>query len=518
MNKNMKTRYISLFCAGMMMLGTSCEDKLDIAQHGVLNYDTYYQTDEDAQGAATAIYLEMRGLTYNYTLGKNCLGDDFWAGGGGRNDNAQLEQLNEFTYATDQEMIQGMFQSYYKIIYRANVVLGHVSEETETMKRVRAEAKVFRAWSYFELITLWGNPPLVDHELASNEYSKPNGTTEELWALVEQDLTEAIASGALKQKSNVNDQSVWQVTKQFAQAVLGKAYLWQKKYSEAATVLDQVISSELYKLYDGPYDQIMQYDNEMNCESLFESIRVDDPNNVYDNWDLTMLMIHWRTDKMTVTSDYFGNGWGFLNPQKGLYEDFVKEEGENGYRLTNTMKTYRQMLDLGMAVKKDIINEGYFMWKWRFKAGMAPASGNGFCTTNNPRWMRYAEVLLLAAEAHLEAGNSSKAEEYLNEVRNRAQLPAKSDITLADIQIEKRLELCGEGLRFQDMTRWGIAYDRMKDQGKVCPNLDSNGNVTYLQYNKDANLYGFKKGKHELLPYPGIEIRLNPNIVQNPGW
>ena len=76
---------------------SSCAEKLDIPQHGVLNYDTYYQTDEDAESAIIACYLQMRGLNYNYTLGKNMLTDDFWAGGGGRNDNAELEQLNEFT-------------------------------------------------------------------------------------------------------------------------------------------------------------------------------------------------------------------------------------------------------------------------------------------------------------------------------------------------------------------------------------------------------------------------------------
>ena len=138
-------------------------------------------------------------------------------------------------------------------------------------------------------------------------------------------------------------------------------------------------------------------------------------------------------------------------------------------------------------------------------------------TIDNPRWMRYAEVLLLASEANLMAGNQDKADEYLNQVRERAQLAPKSGITLEDIQIEKRLELCGEGTRFQDMIRWGIAEERMKDQGKNYPMLDSNGSVTYVETGADPSSYGFKS-KHNLLPYPGVEIRLNSNITQNPGW
>lgn len=178
------------------------------------------------------------------------------------------------------------------------------------------------------------------------------------------------------------------------------------------------------------------------------------------------------------------------------------------------------MAALGITVKtgQQMLCEGLFMWKWRVLAESTPTDGYGFVYTNNPRWMRYAEVLLLGAEANLAAGNSSKADSYLNQVRARVGLTPKSGASLKDIQTEKRCELCGEGVRYQDIQRWGIAYDLMKDQSAVNPYLDSNGQVTYVTYNKDASKFGYKKGKHELLPYPGTEIRINPNIVQNPGW
>lgn len=514
----MKLRNIILGFAAVAAL-SSCNDMLDIPQHGVQNYETYYQTDEEAESAIVACYIQQKGLEYNYVMGKNMLTDDFWAGGGGRNDNAELEQLNEFTFSTEQSFLQGMFQSYYQIIYKANVVLGHVTGDSDVMQRARAEAKVFRAWAYFELISMWGNPPLVDHELEPSEYSRPNGTTEELWALVEKDLTEAIGSGYLTEKANADDKT-WRVTKQYAQAVLGKAYLWQKKYADAAETFDAIVESGLYRLY-GDYENIISFNAKQNSESMFESVKISDANNVWNNFSMMQLMIHFRTDKFASMNSELGTlGWGFLNPQANLYEDFVAVEGENGYRLNATLKTYPQMQELGcvLTTGASIINEGYFMWKWRILAAQVPAMGYNYVDDNNPRWMRYAEVLLCAAEAHLENGNGAKADEYLNLIRTRAQAPSISGATLADIQREKRIELCGEGTRFQDMLRWGIAEERMKDQGSWCPFLDSNGNVSYKKFNgDDSSKYGFK-AKHNLLPYPGVEIRLNDQIQQNPGW
>lgn len=519
----LKLNNILMIAAVSAITLSSCAEKLDIPQHGVLNYDTYYQTDEDAESAIIACYLQMRGLNYNYTLGKNMLTDDFWAGGGGRNDNAELEQLNEFTFGTDQSMLQGMFESYYQIVYKANVVLGHVTGDSPVMARAKAEAKVFRAWAYFELISMWGNPPLVDHELEPSEYQKPNGTTEELWGLVETDLAEAISSGCLSEKTSLNDKT-WRITKQFAQAILGKAYLWQGKYQEAAEQFDLVVDSGLYELY-GDYENILCVEAKQNCESLFESIKYDDVNNAWDNFDMTGVMIHYRTDKMTLgEGDQLADtGWGFLNPTRSLYEDFVKVEGEDGYRLNCTLKTYEQMKDRGHSVNvgQSIISEGYFMWKWRgtksrfsqYVSGMA-----FFMDTNNPRWMRYAEVLLCGAEAHLMAGNTGKATDYLNRVRTRAKAPLAGSVTLDDIKTEKRIELCGESLRYQDLVRWGDAEKRLKDNGSRCPALESNGNVKYTKYNgEDPSKYGFKP-KHNRLPYPGVEIRLNKAIEQNEGW
>lgn len=515
----MKFKYFTLIIVTALCVSmTGCSDELNLKEHGVLSYDTYYKTDEEAETAITALYIKLRSMEYNYKLLKNLMSDDYWAGGGGRGDNAQLEAVNEFTFDASQEFLKGVFQSYYSIIYAANVALTHIPEESDVQKQMRAEAKVFRAFCYFELISMWGTPPLVDHELSSSEYNQPNGDPEKLWNLVNTDLTEAINSGYLVQKSSVTDNTNYRVSKQFAQALLGKAYLWQKNYSAAAEQLNAVVNSGLYKLYTGDYGDILAYDNKNNCESVFESNRIDDSNNVWDNYSMYQLMVGWRSDCMTFASDVYTTGWGFCNPRKDLYNAFVAEEGVDGYRLNQTMKTYSQMVSLGNVVNsgKSIINEGYFTWKTRVKKGECPAAGYGFTDTNNIRWMRYSEVLLLAAEANLQAGNTALALSDLNQVRTRAKLASKTNITLDDIITEKRLELCFESVRYQDLVRWGLAEKYMSNQGANCPTLDSNGNVTYASYNTEGK-YGFKE-RNKLLPFPSTEINLNANITQNTGW
>lgn len=526
----MKSKYLLLLIVGLVALSnTSCESRLDIPQKGVLDYSFYYQTDEHAEAASNALYIELKGTYYNYTMLKNALSDDVWAGGGGRNDNAELEGCNEFSFGSDQSFIRGVWESYYSLIYKANVILGHIEPDTDVKKRAHAEAKFFRAFAYFDLISMWGEVPLVDHELTPDEYQMPKASKEELWALVEQDLNVAINSGYLAEKQDAYDNSVWRVTKQVAQTMLGKALLWQNKYSEAAKVFNEVRNSGKYKLYEGEYQNILTYIAEGNSESMLESNRILDLNNPWDEFSFYEVMNHWRMDNLAASSaqfyDYKETGWGFMVPQKKLYDAFVAEEGVDGYRLNHTMKTYEQMNELGVKLQKgkSIINEGVFLWKRRFSSSEAPITF--WCSYNNYRWMRYAEVLLLAAEANFMAGNQSEADAALNEVRSRARLPFKP-ATLEAIKLEKRLELCSEYTRYQDIIRWGDAEALLKNQGATTPlliNKSSSQNepdnvvVEYVQYNTDPSRYGFKP-KHYLLPIPATEMRLNPNMVQNEGW
>lgn len=517
----MKSKYLSLLLGGALLFGaTSCEDRLNIPQKGVLDYDSYYKTDAQAAEANVALYTQLKGLFGNYFFLKNLLSDDIWSGGSQRGDNASYEQINEYRFSSDHSFINSCWSSYYSMIYKANVILGHLDEDSQVKKQAIAEAKVFRAFAYFDLITLWGDVPLVDHELEASEYQMERTPKAQVWALVEQDLNEAINSGYLAEKSNVDDRTTWRVTKQFAQTMLGKAYLWQGKNAEAANQFNAVRKSGKYKLFEGNYGDMWTASNEFNSESMLESNTEDNTSNG-SNFTFQHVMIHWRVDHMDWQPQAYAKfqtvGWGFCNPQKALYDAFVAEEGADGYRLNQSVKTYEQIKEEGLSVKPGdaIQNEGVFMWKYRFAAEDASL---WIYPCRNYMWMRYAEVLLLGAEANLAAGNKAEALDCLNEIRRRAGETEKTDMTLEDVKIEKRLELCGEQVRFQDLLRWGEAEQYLKNQGAYCPRLLNDGSIIKDVYNTDANLFGFKKGKHELLPIPEQEMLLNPNMVQNPGW
>ena len=127
--------------------------------------------------------------------------------------------------------------------------------------------------------------------------------------------------------------------------------------------------------------------------------------------------------------------------------------------------------------------------------------------------MRYAEVLLLAAEAQLQAGNTTKALEYINQIRTRAKETPLTSVTLNDIKTEKRLELCNESVRFQDLVRWGDAITAMGQQGKEIPSFTTTG----VKWGFQNTNYGFKE-KNMLLPIPLKELNLNANMQKNAGW
>jgi hypothetical protein len=517
--KNILTALLAVVLLSLI----SCETMLDTEQHGVETLETFYRTDADAEGAIAALYLyySNSGMFYNIFFLKNLLSDDFWSGGGSRSDNAENEKLNEYTFDAEHPYINAAFQTFYGIIYRANLIIENVPGETPIQQRAIAEAKVYRAFAYLDLISMWGTPPLVDHALTPSEYKQPNGDPAALWALVESDLTEAIASNALHEKANANDNSSYRITRQFAQALLGKALVFQEKYAEAIAPLDAVITSQKYELMPvNQYENILQYTHENNSESVFELNYLNDPQNAAII-NLHFAMTGWRTDHMNINpaSDiYRANAtWGFCNPQRELYEAFVAEEGVNGSRLTQTFKNYDQLLALGHSVRTgDMLygHEGIFTWKTRKLVGEFNQGSLFMDSHNNLRIMRYPEVLLLAAEAHLKGGGSHAAN-YVNQVRTRARLNSKGSVTMEDIMLEKRLELCGESVRYQDMLRWKIA-NKMSAQGTRTPWFLANGTTDWIEYNS-ATTAGFKD-RHWLLPFPQTELTNNPNVKQNPGW
>lgn len=551
MHKTMKaTHYIYVLFAALLTLTTvSCENRLNIEKHGSLGGpENYYQTDEETNAAVASMYLSWRDLYAGWFYTKNLLSDDVYAGGGQRGDNGQMEQLNEFTFTTNNSTIEGLYSGLYSLNYKANLIIEKVKGNSSVMNRAIAEAKFARAWAYFELVTLWGSAPLVDHLLSPDEYRQSNSTPEALWAFVEQNLEEAISSGALPSKANVNDEEVTsRITLETAKAYLGKAYLFQGKYTEAAKLFDQVIESKKYELYKGDFD-LLGHAVTNNCsEAMLEIQRRNNPEQGWSQFVQFYIMLGWRTSHMIYGPKAMGEEdialgtYGFFNPRKSLYDAFVAMEGEDGYRLKSSIRTYEQMNEIDMAINVGahlVGHDGYFPWKTRLLKSDNIIDQTWFQGLQyiNLRIMRYAEVLLMAAEAHVMGGGSSdKALKYINEVRERAKLTPLPSVTMEDVKKEKRLELCLESVRYQDLVRWGDAKTVLGEQGKTIPAFgyfpkkDAAGNIVTDDNNQPIyelkrepenvknSIYGFKD-KHLLLPIPLKEIEVNHNMVQNEGW
>ncbi|MDR1557209.1 MAG: RagB/SusD family nutrient uptake outer membrane protein [Tannerellaceae bacterium] len=510
---NTRTIKYGILAIGMILMG-GCSDFLDTEQRGVITQDGFYQTDEEVNEALYAIYNKVQGDDLNTFQFKNLLSDDATAGGGGRGDNAQGEELDEYRFGTSNSIIRSMFTKYYQIVYTANLLINKVKPESDIKKTALAEAKTFRAYAYFELVTLWGPVPLVTRPLNPDEYAQPNAKTEDIWMLIEQDLQEAIPD--LPLKSQLTAAKKGNISKGTAQAWLGKAYLFQKKYEEAASELDKVIASGEYQL-NPDFSTLTRKSSEFGSESVFEISYADELSTITEG-NRVVAYCGPRTPWFKAgTSGITETGWGWTISHGGLYDAFVAA-GEEVRRKGTIMSEQELINDFGGSYRIDGNLPYGCDGSVRIKHGtfVDETPGEEYHTISgmNFRITRYADVLLMAAEAYNRkpAPDDAKALNYVNQVRARAQMPdltSTGDKLFGDIKQERRFELAFEFVRYQDLIRWGDAAKVLADKGRKIPR----GDGTYFEF-PDA---GFKD-RHQLLPFPENEMNVNPNLTQNPGW
>ena len=528
----MKKNYISsLLVIAALALG-SCTQNLDIEKHGNMGgQDDFYTNDANIQQGLANLYNQVLNTHVAIFAMKNYLSDDVHCGGGGRGDNASSEQINEYTFGAEHGSFESAYGSLYSTIYCANLIIDKVEPTSDFQKQAVAEARVLRAWAHAELASLWGTPPVVDHLLTEDEYKKGNSQPGEIWEFVISELKSVTSGSDLRSKSSVDDKNTGvRITKEAALSFLGKAQLLSGDAAGAAATLESVIKSGKYDLFRGDYRELFHASTNNCCEAIFEC---EIPNDSEKSWDLFgtqmgyFTIFAWRTGLMESDMsnpnmwNYAQGGWGFCNPLKELYQAFEEMEGKDGYRKKQIIADYADLNAYGLKIAKGLSLvgcDGYWFHKHQtYISDCSTYPFVGFPTFQytNFRIMRYAEVLLLAAEANISV-NPAKATEYLNMIRERAGEAPLNGATLEDVKKEKRLELCMEGCRFQDLVRWGDAEKYLANQGKEIPTCADGPVVNPAAYTNAY--YGFKKGKHELLPIPFKEIQLNPNMVQNPGW
>lgn len=506
----------------------SCTDEFYVNElRGAEVTEEFYNTDAEALQGVLAGYMQYAS-TYAFIWEtpwtyRSLMGDEIAAGGLNRGSIVQYETVNEFNFDADNAHSRKIFTNLYKGVNRSNVVLGNMEPDTPGKNIVAGEAKFLRAANYFDLVTLFGEKiPLVVGELTADEFQQLPAETGAVWAQIEKDLTEAI--DALPLKSTYEQAMKFRTNKGAAQALLGKAYLYQQKYDLAAAQFEAVINSGEFSLISD-YSRLWRKEQEFGSESLFELSYTDAKGNNLGgyNWgeskfntdNVLMLQFAPRIenfDSMATIGQEPGFGAGY--PLSTIYDAAVAE-GDDVRRAA--IMSEAEFLGAGVTFKvaKETIYGYYGYIRTKLAQFLDEAQGPIITLNNGTNWrfIRYADVLLMAAEAQVLKGGPDygKAEGYINQVRNRVQLPNTmvSGAGLMDVIIkERQLELSFEGSRFPDLIRWNAAG--IISDSELSSTL---GAVT----NELTERKPFEE-KHKLMPIPQLELNTNPNMEQNPGY
>lgn len=597
MKKILFSTILALAATGTMTLTTSCEDQLDIEQKGVIPTENFYKTDADAEAALVAAYegfmCNVMGRNHDgggpgtYTPLKlilNECGDDVLAAGANSGDNTFGIMLNQFYYDAEAEVPKFMYTGLYLSVYTCNLVLDHFADATTAVqKRCAAEARVLRAYDYFLLANLWGTPPLVTHVLDASAQpvncdKDPEHPMDhkQLIEWIAQECENA-ANDLDERKSKDDKDGAVKVTKGFAYALAGKAYLFAGQYDKAKTALKKVIDSGKYDLVPGEkYADNFHIEGDANEEKVFEvnfeynAGKTDWAGMIQRSSWMETNYWDWRADHFVASPNkvYCGgvDGWGGLGVPQWFGDEFYANDGDS-YRLKATLKHIDDAV-YHMSYGKDEIDNmtdeqkktsdkigindplqglyGNSTWL-AFKQIMRASDTDGKkygdnIRLNNYLVMRYAEVLLNYAEACLQTGDQAEAKKYINMIQKRAGSKTISETVDMDVlKKEKSYELWLEGCRWFDIMRWNDtkAIDRLTKAGTVVPHLfdkvfrapkaddqdvkwehGSEANSRFYTTNTPETNFkvGFKKGKHEFFPYPQTVMDKNPNLEQNPGW
>ena len=591
----MKKIVYSVLAFAALMTGVSCEKNLDIPQKGVTAIETFYQTDEDCISALNAAYARFAtritgqdgsSIYTDYKAALNNCGDDMYAAGSNFGDNDFMAQLDEFRLDSGNQVVDHFYKNLFQVNYACNLVIDNFKDglpnggPTATTKRCVAEARVMRAYIYFLLTALWNTPPFIDHVLAEglpyNSDKDPENpmSHDDLFRWVASECEAAVADLDERKSPQDKDGAV-KVTKGFAWAVQGKALLFVKDYAGAKTALKKVIDSGKYQLVPGDrWADLFHVEGDCNEEKVFE-LNIE-YNSALGTWGgqiqrstwMEANIWNWRSDHFVAGASpqgkYTGgvDGWGGLGVPQWFGDEFFANDGHSP-RFDGTFKriddaVYNMEYNspeiaaltpeqrktstlVGIADKEQgLYGQSFWLpFKQLLRATDTGAYGSNV-RLNNGIIMRYAEVLLLYAEACLQSGDAGQGAWAVNEIRKRAGLSTLGSVDMNVLKKEKSYELWLEGSRWLDLVRWGDT-DRVKKAGQDVPKLfdklhrepqSTDQGIKWLDNDNTQRFYtvstheaidkayevGFKEGQHEFFPYPISVMDKNPNMVQNPGW
>jgi starch-binding outer membrane protein, SusD/RagB family len=501
---NIKITLGALLITGMMF--TSCNKWVDYNPHEdfLITELDYLKSESDYRTMAVSVYTPIQWLNQAVPVA-DIASDNAVSGGENASDVLALQQIDDYTHTPVNYTLTELWQAAYEGVNRANYMTQYkdknLSGQTVTFAGKDAlygEIYFLRAYYYFHLVKFFGDVPLfVDKRLGLSESKTLTRSAKtEVYKQIEKDLNAAIAVLPTVQVQK------GRITKYAAQALLGKVFLYQNKFDAAAPVLESIITSNAFSLVSD-FGSIFLAAGENGPESVFE-IQYSNTSPYY-NWggvnrgqgNHSVQQCGIRGLNGSAAMPYAA-GWSTNLPTQNLANAYTTGDKRKAVTVLDieAYKTANPSYNITYQVAP-YKNTGLYNQKYLPRKG--ETSGQVELNyLNNFRTIRYAEVLLMAAEAYnrATAANDTKAQGYLNQVRQRAFGDNLHNITSTGATLkqaiwdERRLELAMEGDRFFDLVRTGQAA---------------------------AKITGFQTGKHEVFPIPQTEINIS-GLTQNPGY
>lgn len=488
MRTNKYFAFALLFVVGITSFG--CKKFLSVDPAYTQDAENYFQTPEDYERALTGAYDLLQASFLSVWIGE-IASDNTIAGGESVNDTEGLHQIDAMTHGGVNNELRSLFRWNYAGITRVNFIMEFKDNiDFVGKEQILAEAKFLRAFYYFELVKVFGDVPLViDKRLGAEEVTTiERAPKEDVYAQIELDLNEAAAvlNPVASQKGRA--------TKGAALALLGKVYLYQNKFGLAATTLDLVIGSMQYSLYPD-YDDLFSVASEGNSETVFDVEYSGLEGGGYG----CLVCLEGNVGPgfhgiRQYNGPIYGDGNSYNLPTANLYNAFDPADPRRDATVLDIdafIAAQPNSGDITYAIGAGG-HTGYYNNKYIKRQNELGLPDNDLTSPVNYRVIRYADVLLMASEAHYRNSNPGPAQTYLDLVRERVGMPTVPITSVEVIWNERRLELSCEGHRFFDLVRTGQAA---------------------------ANISGFQTNKNELFPIPQVEIDLaGGNWIQNQGY
>ncbi|MFZ0282916.1 MAG: RagB/SusD family nutrient uptake outer membrane protein [Bacteroidales bacterium] len=483
----------------IIVLLTNCEDFLNMRPEGTIpSTGVDYSKSENIFLSVSASYAKLRNYgahVFPY-IGAFEITSDNADKGSTPEDNPPMKEMDNLTYQSNNGLVNDLWIAYFDIVSGANYAIHQMplfvaAMQNNTDKQYalecQGEAKTIRAYAYFNLTRLFGRVPIVDTTLTSEQLaSVSQSTTSQLFSFIEKDLSEAIAV----LPDSYTKEWAGRITKFTAMGLKAKVHLYQQEWDSVASLTDKIIASGRFSLLP-VFRDVFSIDGENSRESLFEIQSSTLGKTTGDQTFMEYAFVQGPRGNYPSGMQ----GWGFCTPSQDLI-NFYTERGEIIrpattllYRGTKTPEGDSIITTCSNPVYNGKVYVPLAYNNWNY---------NGYGFDYNVRILRYAEVLLMYAEAKVNGASvptvtGITADDAVNLVRTRAGLPVLIGVTDHQIWDERRAELALEEDRYFDLVRTNQAATVL--EGK-----------------------GFTVGKHEVFPIPSAQMQLNSNLTQNNGY